>query len=213
MKILMFAGPGCVGKTTQLEGLVKKATEEGKKIAFHKSSTRKTYTKANLDKEDDALKDPAFNQVFQDKVYDDNLTDLMVALKQAKVEGIELFIADRTPFDYIAYYFTVFQPYLTIDKIKEKRDAVRAAMNGIYEVSNDTQIVPFLYPVHWSEDTNSSDGWRSDKTGKNFIWGSIVLNEIKTFEADNGAIPRTPESHELTDFLFNHCFPETEVNN
>lgn len=207
----MFAGPGCVGKTTQLNGLVKRATQEGRRVAFHKSSTRKSYLEAGIEKESVALKDPVFNQNFQDKVFDDNLNDLLKALSNAREDGAELFVADRTPFDYIAYYFTVFQEYLTIDKIAEKRIAVVKAMTAIYEISSDTQIVPFVYPVTWSKDTNSSDGWRSDKTGKNFIWGSVLLNEIKRYESGHDIITNTPESEALTDFLYTHCFPPTEA--
>lgn len=209
MKVIMFAGPGCVGKTTQLNSIVEKAEAEGRKVAFHKSSTRKSYEAAGLKKEDEALEDPSFNQMFQDKVYDDNLADLLAAITQAKIDEVELFIADRSPFDYIGYYFTVFKDYLTIAKIEEKRNAVKKAMKEIYELNNDTQIVPFLYPVHWSSDTNSSDGWRADKTGKNFIWGSIVLNEIKMFEVGHESIPTTPSPEALTDFIYVHCFPET----
>ena len=149
MKLLMFAGPGCVGKTTQLDGLVKKAQDNGKKVAFHKSSTRKSYIRAGLDKEASALGDPVFNQTFQDSVYENNINELIKAIEQAKLDDIDLFITDRSPFDYIAYYFTVFEQYLTIDKIEEKRDLVKKAMQTIYELNSDTQIVPFLYPVQW----------------------------------------------------------------
>lgn len=209
MKLLMFAGPGCVGKTTQLEAMVLGAKGMNLKVAFHKSSTRKSYAEVGLSKESEALKDPEFNQTFQDKVYNDNLTDLLKAIDQAKLDEVDLFIADRTPFDYIAYYFTVFQQYLTINKIESKRVDGRKAMQAIYDLNTDTQIVPFLYPVSWSKDTESSDDWRSDQTGKNFIWGSVILNEIKMFEAGHAPVPVTPNKEELTEFLLKHCFPNS----
>lgn len=202
MKLIMFAGPGGVGKTTQLEGLVAKAQSNGKKIAFHKSSTRKTYAKAGLLNEVQALNDPVANQIFQDKVFSDNVEDLLECIKKGIDDGADVFITDRSPFDYLSYYFTVFQPFLTIDKIKQKRDACRVAMRRIEEL-NDVSVILFNYPVNWSTDTESSDNWRSDTTGKNFIWGAVLRNELEMYKSSDTSIPESSSAQEFTDALYN----------
>jgi hypothetical protein len=208
MKILMFAGPGCVGKTTQLELMVKKCEEEGKKVAFHKSSTRKTYAAMSIKNESEILINPVSNMKFQDRVFDDNAKDLLEALNKAIEDKVDLFIADRSPFDYIAYYFTVFQTYLTIEKINLKRKAAWQVMREIGELCPSTQIVPFIYPVSWSKDTESSDGWRADKTGKNFIWGSVVTNEIELFKSGHQEIPQVSDAATFTNYLYQYVFPK-----
>jgi len=211
MKVLIFAGPGCVGKTTQLELMVKKCEEEGKKVAIHKSSTRKTYAAMGLERESDILNKPLENMSFQDKVFNDNAQDLLEAINKAVEDKVDLFIADRSPFDYIAYYFTIFQQYIKIDDIENKRKAAWQVMREIIALCPSTQIVPFIYPVSWSKDTESSDGWRADKTGKNFIWGSVLISEIELFKSGHQEIPQVSDASTFTSYLFNYTFPKEQT--
>jgi hypothetical protein len=203
MKLVMFAGAGSVGKTSILESLEKEATAKNIKVATHRSSTRKTYANAGLTKESDALNNEAFNKVFQEQVFKDNSDDLLQAITKAKDSGIELFIADRTPYDYISYYFIVFQTSLTINTIKEKRalaDGVMVSVESLLytEPGHVIYLIELPFPAPWSEETESSDGWRADKTGKNFIWASLVANELKqTYTVPTIKVVGTPQEEAI----------------
>lgn len=204
MKIIMFAGAGSVGKTTQVNELVKLAESKGFKVASHFSSTRKTYARFNLNSEADALKNETFNKTFQHEVFLDNAGELLLALQLAKDNGVEYFFADRTPIDYIAYYFSVFQSSLTIDLINQKRTAAYQVMKRIEQIDNNFTISVVPFPQPWSNDTDSSDGWRADKTGKNFVWSSILSSEIHmainyNFDLAN-AVSMPPEEEAVSNF-------------
>lgn len=174
----MLAGAGSVGKTVTLDAIIKLAAKKGITAAFHKSNTRKTYEEAGLTRESDALSNEKFNKVFQEKVMTNNCNELIKAVQKAKDEGVELFVCDRSPYDYVGYYFTVFQSSLTLDIINKKRIEALAVLDKLFEISGTIDQYFFPYPAHWSEDTESSDGWRADKTGKNFVWSSIVHSEL-----------------------------------
>lgn len=179
MRIILLSGAGAVGKTTQVKEIVKIAEDKGFKVATHFSSTRKTYTRFNLTNEADALKNEVFNKTFQYEVFLDNATDLLLALRKAKEEHVQFFFADRSPIDYIAYYFSVFQSSLTVDIINQKRKEAYKVMKQIEEIDTNFIISILKFPQPWSKDTESSDGWRADKTGKNFVWSSVLVSETK----------------------------------
>lgn len=181
MKLLMFAGAGSVGKTALLNKCAEMAKARGLTVATHFSSTRETYAKYGLTNESDALKDPEFNKNFQHQVMQDNIDNLKKAIELNK--DVDLFIADRTPYDYIAYYFTVFQNALSLELIAEKRLPCDLVMEQLLNHPyKHVHIITLPYPTAWAVETQSSDGWRADKTGKNFIWSSVVEAELADAE-------------------------------
>lgn len=192
MKIIMLAGAGSVGKTSALEEIErlttqsaavdevsKLATARDLSVAVHKSTTRKSYASAGLVREKDALDDVAFNMRFQNEVMGDYCTSLHDAVKEASLRGVDLFVADRSPYDYAGYYLSVFQAALTLEMIQEKRARADAALMDTLIWCDELQLTFLPYPGWWSTDTESSDGWRADKTGKNFIWSAVVESELQ----------------------------------
>lgn len=177
MKVLMFAGAGSVGKTSLMDACKKMAEERGLTVEMHYSSTRQSYANAGLTSESEALKDPEFNRRFQESVMKDNIANLID--KVTKADGVDLFITDRAPYDYSSYQFTVFQQALTLALIEEKRKLCDDAMVSLTSNTVQIDVVLLPYPTIWAKDTESSDGWRSDKTGKNFIWSSVIEAELK----------------------------------
>jgi hypothetical protein len=175
MKIIMLAGAGSVGKTKLAEACFKMLEEREVSVVTHFSTTRKTYERYGLTKESDALGDPQFNMKFQDAVLCDN-ADSLSACARSRIADV--LITDRSPYDYAAYYFTVFQQYLTLDKIKAKQEICDNYMRSLQQEFGSVHMFPLPFPSHWSIDTESSDGWRSDTTGKNFVWASVLENEL-----------------------------------
>lgn len=178
MKILMFAGAGSVGKTSLMDACKKMAEERGLRVKTHYSTTRRTYKRHGLTGESDALKDPEFNRNFQNDVMLDNINDLYQSTAASKSNNIDLLIADRAPYDYASYQFTVFQDKLNLQTIAEKRKRCDDVMICLAQQVLSTHVILLPYPTSWAEDTESSDGWRADKTGKNFIWSSVVEAEL-----------------------------------
>ena len=182
MDLLMFAGAGSVGKTVLMEACKEMAEERGLKVATHHSSTRQSYANAGLAAESDALKDPEFNRLFQHTVMKDNIKALYSVVSanaaHARLNKKDLIIADRSPYDYSGYYFTVFQQHLDLELIENKRQQCDDALVRLLQYVDNISIIMLPYPTVWAKDTESSDGWRADKTGKNFVWSNVVEAEL-----------------------------------
>lgn len=175
----MLAGAGSVGKTALLEACKKMAEERGLRVQMHYSSTRETYARHGLTGEADALKDPAFNSRFQHEVMTDNIVALLQAMQKAhESREVDLFITDRAPYDYSGYYFTVFRDMLDLAMIDQKRYLCDDAMIQTTRYITNAEVIMLPYPTTWAVDTESSDGWRADKTGKNFVWSCVVEAEL-----------------------------------
>jgi hypothetical protein len=183
MKLLMLAGAGSVGKTALMNACKEMAEARGLRVQLHYSSTRETYARHGLTNESDALKDPEFNASFQHVVMTDNIRELLTTASAAyRSREIDLFITDRSPYDYSGYYYTVFQSMLTLDIIHEKRLTCDQAIVSLAAVTDDIDVIMLPYPTSWAKDTESSDGWRADKTGKNFLWSCAVEAELNDAE-------------------------------
>jgi len=180
MKMILFAGAGAVGKTSLMEACFEMTQLRGMNTTIAKSTTRATYAKYNLDNESDALKDPEFNMKFQGEVMTDNMYNMEACAALLESNGGHLLLGDRTPYDYASYFFTVFQDRLTIDLIESKREQCDAAILRLFRYTDEIQIILLPFPVGWSKDTESSDGWRADKTGKNFLWSSVCEAELQS---------------------------------
>lgn len=184
MDLLMFAGAGSVGKTTLMEACKEMAVQRKLKVDMHHSSTRQSYANAGLTAESDALKDPEFNRQFQHTVMKDNIEALHSAslIASAPLNRRDLIIADRSPYDYSGYYFSVFRDHLDLALIEDKRKQCDASLVRLLQHVNKIHIIMLPYPTVWAKDTESSDGWRADKTGKNFIWSSVIEAELADAE-------------------------------
>ena len=182
MDLLMFAGAGSVGKTVLMEACKEMAEERGLKVATHHSSTRQSYANAGLAAESDALKDPEFNRLFQHTVMKDNIEALYSVVganaAHARLNKKDLIIADRSPYDYSGYYFTVFRDNLNLALIEDKRKQCDASLVRLLQLVDKISIIMLPYPTAWAKDTESSDGWRADKTGKNFVWSNVIEAEL-----------------------------------
>lgn len=173
----MFAGAGSVGKTSLLEACKKIAQERNLRVGEHRSTTRDTYARYGFTQETDALKDPEMNRKFQHDVMNDNIYQLEGYIQLTKDRFFDVVFADRTPHDYAAYYFSVFSNVLDLAMIDKKRHQADTTLS---KMSDQAEVIIYMlpYPCYWSQDTDSSDGWRSDTTGKNFIWSAIVESEV-----------------------------------
>lgn len=179
MKLLMFAGAGSVGKTKLMDNCKNMAEARGLRVKTHYSSTRQTYARHGLTGESEALKDPVFNAQFQHQVMTDNIVALLAAMSEANASReIDLFITDRSPYDYSGYYFTVFRDTIDLAMIDQKRYLCDDAMIQATRYATNAEVIMLPYPTSWAVDTESSDGWRADKTGKNFVWSCVVEAEL-----------------------------------
>lgn len=186
LNILMLAGAGAVGKTALLEALEKMAGARGLRTATHKSTTRQSYAAAGIANEQEQnkrLDTGAESEVqalmaHQHRVMRDNTEALVSAAIKANDQDKHLLIADRSPYDYSGYFMERFQKDLNLEIIDTKRREADLAMHRVLEHCMFVRVIHLPWPGHWSEDTVSSDGWRADKTGKNFLWNCVVDSEL-----------------------------------
>jgi hypothetical protein len=197
MKLLMFAGAGSVGKTSLMNACKEMAESRDLSVTTHFSSTRQSYANAGLTSESDALKDPEFNREFQHTVMDDNIAALRTTLRESLNNRTDLFITDRSPYDYSGYYFSVFPETLDLEMIKTKREKCNDSIMSLLELVKNINIIMLPYPTAWAVDAESSDGWRADKTGKNFIWSNVIDAELAEAKILFGSRPSTRERVEI----------------
>lgn len=174
----MFVGAGSVGKTSLMDACKEMAEARGLRVATHYSSTRQSYANAGLTSESQALKDPEFNRSFQHTVMQDNIDSLRTTIWEQNPKSVDLFITDRSPYDYSGYYFTMFRDTLNLEMIERKRKQCDDSLRVLAGLAKKIHMVLLPYPTSWAVDTESSDGWRADKTGKNFVWSSVIEAEL-----------------------------------
>lgn len=210
MKSILLAGAGSVGKTMLLEALLRMAASRGLAVGTHRSTTRKSYAKAGLQSEGEQMQKIEAGDLdamieHQHIVMRDNGEELISASQRCYGQQCDLFVADRTPYDYATYFFSVFQPRLTLELIQQKRAEADSYVEGVLLRSAATDLVYFPFPAPWSQETVSSDGWRADKTPKNYIWSSLVAAELeeahRRFQQTHWAgTPACPEFYRLNVF-------------
>lgn len=182
MKLIMFAGAGSVGKTKLLEAVAEQANKLRLDVATHCSTTRKTYANAGLTNEKQAFDNETFNMKFQDQVMKDNIDGLWTAVIQAQNDNKSVLITDRSPYDYAGYFFNAFRDKLDLTTIAAKRYTCDESIAELTYRCDEIHIIFLPYPTSWAVDTDSSDGWRADKTGKNFLWSCAVESELADAE-------------------------------
>lgn len=226
MKTILLAGAGSVGKTELLKAIKQMATQRGLKVAVHLSTTRSSYERAGLANEGEQMarieqgseQDVQDMMTHQHQVMRDNCRALDETARACAIRDYkyDLLVADRTPYDYSTYFCTVFQPHITLEMIQAKRRQADVAIEKVILSSVDgVYLLYFPFPAPWSKDTGSSDGWRADKTGKNFIWSSLVNSELdeanRRFLSDSKwAASELPHFERLNAFA-EHGLPEVRA--
>lgn len=217
MKVVMFAGAGAVGKTKLLEATQIVAQERHLEVAVYKSNTRATYVQAGLTGEKQALDNEEFNMQFQHEVMRANCEALVAAALAANANSVDLFITDRSPYDYASYYLSVFQSRLTLKMIEQKRTQADEWFCALLRNCEELHGYLLPYPAPWSGEGESSDGWRADKVGKNFIWSAVAESEIadanrRLRSQKKATTPFVPFSLERLPVFFEFASPELRAS-
>lgn len=185
MKLIMLAGAGATGKTT-----IAKALAETKGAVVVESPVRKTFADFGLKAEADMGSFPRHIQVdLQHKILENYGASLTQALEDNKDNPNALIVTERSPADYVAYQFFIFGDALTLFKIESGRAKIRTIMHeiSIKFPRFEQYIFKFPFPAPFSVDTESSDGWRSDATGKNYLWACALDHELVRISGSSSA--------------------------
>lgn len=188
MKLMMFTGVGATGKTTVAQRL-----KEELGAIIVESPVRKTFEEAGLATEVSMLDLHLDKQLdLQAKIYENYIKLVYSTIEEAyRNNPNSIIIAERSPADYLAYQAYIFNHCLTLADIDRKQARTSHAFINIRR-QIDTSLVYFPFPAPFSKDTESSDGYRSDSSGKNYLW-SCVLDNMLTF------VPSHIHSLNLTD--------------
>lgn len=205
MPIILLSGAGSVGKTETLHALHKIVADTGNSVTVTLSSTRDTYARLGITEERLFLTNKSVEEkmAFQRIVFLDNCDRLV----KAAGDKSRYFISDRSPYDYIGYWTTVFSDYMTLAMLTERRKAADdciAAIMGADPSQYECHTWFFPYPAHWSKDTKSSDGWRADDTGKNLSWSAAVRDHLAYSRNVCGEWSCNYEVHILNEHVFDN---------
>lgn len=189
MKAILLAGAGAVGKTATVNALNTVCARRDLRFLATYSSTRETYARLGVTNERAALAENsvAANKELQRQVFTDNANRLLNTADQALRTEKQVVLADRTPYDYSAYWNTIFQSSLTLaeidDRIKLSTACLKHMLMKDDRITIDVWFFPFPQP--FSKDTESSDGWRADHTGKNLAWSAHLRDQLEALKDFN----------------------------
>ena len=110
---------------------------------------------------------------FQTELYKFYLGKVEAFLNDANGREVDCVIADRSPFDVIAWTVYKSQTLVTLEMIDNMYDQAIDLINTF-----DIEVVFFPYPQDWSQNEGCSDSFRQDYPGKNLLINGLLHNLI-----------------------------------
>jgi predicted ATPase len=173
--VVLNSGAGGVGKTSVVTKVMEFAPSFNKRVVTMPSPTRSVYARLGISTEKKATE-----MTLQEQF------DLQDAIHEAYYSHAESFILgnqdadlimiDRSPLDHVSYLLHNLAREMTMTQVNER---VSQAYSWMFEQSLNArtlQILCYPFPQSWhvETDNDSSDGFRFDKGGKNFLWACVL---------------------------------------
>jgi hypothetical protein len=184
MRRVFFTGAGGVGKTSVLVNLEKKLTDSGIRFVTFLSVSREFFKKMGLTTEQAGLeRRESDRKAFQKELFQFYTQKLADAQEEAKASGVQVFMADRSPHDHLAYLVYNSPNLLTMDELQELRlKACRLFDSRHLDGGSVCACSVFHFPcvTPWIGESSTKDGMRHAPPGKNFMIDAL----IESFSAD-----------------------------
>ncbi len=192
LNIIFLAGAGGVGKTSVAKELKAQATSLGLKAGIVKSTTRDTYARLNIGTEGDAQSLTDEQKLFlQESIMDDYSRNLQDEVTLATVEGLDVLVVDRTPYDHLSYRM-VLLPKLTLEYIETVLETLKVFSTELLlprllsittqeYVKIKSSVWFFSYPTSWAKSGAANDGWRYAPGARNYVWSACLDNLLKEY--------------------------------
>jgi hypothetical protein len=171
--LVFTSGAGSTGKTSVVDALKTMAPVFGKKVVSMPSITRSVYAELGINSEGAALdmniEDQKRLQTAINTKYYSSAEQFLNANQDA-----DLVVIDRSPYDHITYYMHGLMMHTTAPEISGKRLTANAWIRNIARGCDMVNVVFFPFPEPWHTETESSDGFRRDPSGKNLVWSMLL---------------------------------------
>lgn len=172
--VLVFnSGAGRTGKTSVVNAIKAMAPVFGRKVVSMPSITRSVYAELGIPDEGTAL-DMSVDmqlrlQAAINAKYYSSAEEFLKASQDA-----DMVMIDRSPYDHISYFLHGMMMHTTVDEVKGKIEHANEWMAMMGGFCSKQYIVNFPFPEPWHTETQSSDGFRRDPSGKNLVWAMLL---------------------------------------
>lgn len=181
--VVMNAGAGGVGKTSVVTEAKRLGDELGYRVAVMPSITREVYASLGIPTEGSALTMSLETQLKLQNAVMETYSKRVVEFVRNNSYA-ELILIDRSPYDYVAYFFHNLGMTISLAEALERQQEALNVIKTVLGMSDRLIIQYYKFPDFWhTTETESSDGFRSDKGGKNIMWDMILysmLTRLKT---------------------------------
>ncbi len=175
MKRVFFTGAGGTGKTALFASVAAALERHGLKVKFFPSVSRSFFASRGLSTEAAGLERPEADRLaFQADLFDWYCQCLEQETDKAAKEGVNILIADRSPFDHIAYMVYNAPNLITAERLNEVIRRAAILVDTGEDCWYFTKL--FLLPTlcSWMTKETVSDGMRYAPPGKNLIIQGLI---------------------------------------
>lgn len=182
MKRVFFVGAGGVGKTSVLELLAQKLTSMGVQTEVFKSVSRDFFKAKGITTEQAGLERPEADRFqFQSELFDFYCQRLLDEMQSMRERGVEVMIADRSPYDHLAYLIYNTPNILDYDQMWSKvKQAETLLLDGTIEHRDRTAFVFFPCTGKWMTPSIVNDGVRHAPPSKNYTVSCLMEGLLST---------------------------------
>lgn len=176
MRRVFFTGAGGVGKTSVLNSLEKKLSDQGIPYVTFLSISREFFKAQGITSEQAGLERcEADRLTFQAAMFDFYCQAIERACDCARANGAQVFVSDRSPHDHLAYLIYNTPNLLTLNHLQNLRQrAIQIFDSKKGPWADPCSVFHFPCTASWMTSTLLQDGMRHAPPGKNFMVNALI---------------------------------------
>jgi Ni2+-binding GTPase involved in maturation of urease and hydrogenase len=174
--VFVNSGAGAVGKTSVVLKALEYADAYGLKIISVPSTTRQVYAALGISTEKAATEMSTEEQFhLQEAIHNSYYENTAKFIREN--QDVDVIMIDRSPYDHVSYQLHNMARHLTLKDVQEDLKRAHQFMLLIVQNASQTILMQYKFPDYWhTYETESSDGFRYDSGGKNFLWASALAS-------------------------------------
>lgn len=181
--VMFHAGVGGVGKTSVVSKVLEMAPVFGRRVTSMPSITRSVYAKLGITGEKVATEmTPEAQFRLQYAIQDAYYNGVEEFIAKSTEDGVDLVLIDRSPMDHVSYLLHNMAFHMTLADVNDNLDHAWGWLAKLAEECSVMSILYYGYPEPWhfaKPEEESSDGFRFDAGGKNYMWNCILESLLR----------------------------------
>lgn len=173
---MFHAGVGGVGKTSVVQKIVEFAPAFGRSVAVMPSITRSVYARLGITGEKTATEMTPEMQFTLQREIQKTYYESSVKFVLDNIDK-DVVMIDRSPLDHISYLLHNLAFHMSLQECLDATGHAWDWLHDLRQACSALVILYYGYPEPWhiaAGERESSDGFRFDSGGKNFMWDCIL---------------------------------------